>query len=100
MKKISSPVFFTSMVIWMLTSAYLSIHYIINIFVDTDPYIAKNISTLSLVSMIVFAIINRAILFEPKKSGLEKESSPAGFNPKTLKKEILKKPKCAACGKK
>jgi len=97
MKKISSPVFFTSMLIWMLTSAYLSIHYIINIFVDTDPYIAKNISTLSLVSMIVFAIINRTILFDPRKSDAEGETN--GTN-KTKKEKLLNKPKCSSCGKK
>jgi hypothetical protein len=97
MKKISSSVFFTSMIIWMLTSAYLSIHYIINIFVDTDPYIAKTISIVSIISMVFFATIKKSILFDPSKSDVEGETN--GTN-KTKKEKLLNKPKCSSCGKK
>ena len=93
MKKFSNTAFFTSLFIWFVSSAYLSINYIINFFIETNPYISKYISIFSFISMLVFAIYNRYVIFETNKK-INSETNPA------RKERALKKPKCAACGKK
>lgn len=95
MKKFSNSTFFTALSIWFASSAYLSINYMVNIFIDTNPYIFKYISMTSFIFTIIFGIFNRYIFSEPRKNKKNDNETDS-----VKKDRALKRPKCTACGKK
>jgi len=58
MKKFLNLPFAVGLVIWFLTAMYLSLNSIVNLFIDTDPYIAKAISAFSFIWLVIFGSIN------------------------------------------
>lgn len=59
MKKFINLSFAFGLVIWFLTTIYLSVNSLFNIFVETDPYIAKYILAGSFVWTTGFGIYNK-----------------------------------------
>jgi hypothetical protein len=96
-KKISRALFFISLAFWAAASIYLSVNYTINFFIETNPNISKQVSGFSLISMLVFYTLNRFLFAEPKQNTVEDTDKD---NNSVRKERALKRPKCAACGKK
>lgn len=59
MKKFLSTTFGFGLAIWFMTAIYLSVHSVINIFTDTDPYIAKTIFAGSFLTITSIGIYNK-----------------------------------------
>ena len=56
---IAAIVAIIGLVIWFLTTIYLSVNSLFNIFVETDPYIARHILAFSFVWTTGFGIYNK-----------------------------------------
>lgn len=75
------------LVVWFTTSVYLSLNFVFNLFIETDPYIAKSISAFSFIWLVVFGIINY------KKTG-------DIVDPGSVPKGQIMRPTCKTCKQK
>lgn len=58
MKKTLNNLFSIGLVTWFTSSIYLSLNSLVNLFISTDPYIAKCISGFSLIWVAVIGLYN------------------------------------------
>lgn len=58
MKKTLSNLFMVNLAIWFLTSGYISLNSFVGFFVTTDPYIAKFLSAISFLTLVILGSYN------------------------------------------
>lgn len=90
MKKFLKLPFAAGLVIWFSTAMYLSLNSIFNLFIETDPYIAKAILAFSFIWLVIFGSINY------QKGG---DVVDVASNLNVPKGQKIK-PGCKTCGKK
>lgn len=88
MKKFIKLPFAIGLVIWFSTAFYLSLNSIFNLFIETDPYIARGILAFSFIWLVVFGLLNY------KKNG---DIADVASNLNVPKGQKIK-PKCKTCG--
>lgn len=59
MKKFINLPFTFGLVIWFSTAIYLSINYVVDVFIKTDPYIAKTIFSFSFLWLVGIGVVNQ-----------------------------------------
>lgn len=85
-KSITESVFKYSLVVWFISSSYMSLNLMINLFYKTDPYIAKVVMIGSFLSCVF--------------SGVVKKTNEVFFKIDGVKKDSKSKTGCKTCKKK
>lgn len=59
MKKYVNIPFTIGLVVWFSTAIYLSINSVVNLFINTDPYISKTIFSFSFLWLVTIGVVNQ-----------------------------------------
>jgi len=91
-EKTKATIFSIGLAIWFLTSIYMSINSIFGLFIETDPFIARWILSISFLWSIIMGVENKIVrdgFFNAEKTDTTENSN----KPK-------KKTGCSSCKKK